>query len=69
MNEHDRHSLVWPGALHAMCMMRRVAVQIPPSPTVGGVGIVHALLQHWWGFGGAWTFGLNLILGLIMGLI
>ena len=53
MNEHDRHSLVWPGALHAMCMMRRVTVQIPPSPTVGGVGIVHALLQHWWRPGGA----------------
>ena len=55
MNEHDRHSLVRPGALHAVCMMRRVAVQIPPSPTVGGVGMVHALLQHWLGSGGAYA--------------
>ena len=53
MNEHDRHSLGRPGALHAVCMMRRVAVQIPPSPTVGGAGIVHALLPQsgWPGVG------------------
>ena len=48
-------------------MMRRVAVQIPPSPTDGGVGIVHAVLQHWLGSGGACVdrlvgrFGRNLL--------
>ena len=53
MNEHDRHSLGRPGALHAVCMVRRVAAHIHPSTIVGGAGIVHALLQQkgWPGVG------------------
>ena len=57
MDKHDRQyvsrSLGWPGALHAVCMMRRVAAHIPPSPIDGGVEKVHAVLQHWLWSGGA----------------
>ena len=41
MDEHDRQyvsrSLGRQGALHAVCMMRRVAAHIHPSPIDGGV--------------------------------
>ena len=53
MDEHDRHSLGRPGALHAVCMRRRVAAHIAPSPTDGGVGRVHVVLQHWFWSDGA----------------
>ena len=50
MDEHDRQyvsrSLGWQGAVHAVCMVRRVAAHLPPSPRDGGVERVHAVLQH-----------------------
>ena len=50
MDEHDwqymASSLGRHGALHAVCMVRRVAAHIHASPRDGGVERVHALLQH-----------------------
>ena len=50
MDEHDRQyvsrSLGRPGALHAVCMMRRVTAHIHPSPIDGGVERVHVVMQH-----------------------
>ena len=57
MDEHDRQyvsrSLGRQGALHAVCMVRRVAAHIHPSPIVGGVERVHVVLQHWFWSDGA----------------
>ena len=57
MDEHDRQyvsrSLGRLGALHAVCMVRRVAAHIHPSPIDGGVERVHVVLQHWFWSDGA----------------